>query len=95
MQLLKTLALLCIVCMSAMVAAVAAKDLKRVSSYTLIPLPTGEFYRTTNSGHLVIQTGGGDQILTCSVNGWRQQDIYRRHNLPLLAEGCTTTGLKP
>ena len=95
MQLLKTLALLSVIGMSAMVAAVAAKDLRQVSTHTLLPHSSGEFYRTAYNGYLMIKTAEGDKIISCSITGWRQQDIYHRHNLPLLAEGCVATGVSP
>jgi hypothetical protein len=43
-------------------------------------------------GVLAIDTGSGPEVIYCSLQGWVTQNLYYRHDLPVIAEGCATMG---
>lgn len=45
-------------------------------------------YRRGINSRLEVSIDGAWHQIRCSMEGWQQQGLYFRHNLPAVAEGC-------
>lgn len=45
-------------------------------------------YRRGVNSRLEVSMDGTWHQIRCSMEGWQQQGLYFRHNLPAVAEGC-------